>query len=155
MGFPHLPRVCSGSTRGSRRDPSANSVAQDRRQILNSDTLLLHRIAIAQRDRVAQRRRIFFAERLEINGHTERRTDFVLPAVSPTDRAALVVKHSHVWAQKGDDLLRLRHERLLVFEKRKNRALDWRHPWMESQHYARFHFALVVRRLVFCVRVAD
>src|SRR5262249_45309336 len=58
---------------------------------------------------------------------TERRTDFVLPAVSPTDRAALVVKHSHVWTQKRDDLLRLRHERLLVFEKRKNRALDWRH----------------------------
>src|SRR5215510_7895514 len=154
MGFPHLHRVWSGSTRGSRRDPSADAFAQDRRQIFNSDTLLLHRIAITQRDRVAQRR-IFFAERLEINGHTERRTDFVLPAVSPTDRAALVVKHSHVWTQKRDDLLRLRHEWLFVFEKRKNRALDWRHPWMESQHYARFHFALVVRRLVFCVRVAD
>src|SRR5882724_9340381 len=75
------------------RTSGPNAVSQDGRQILNSDTLLLHRIAIAQRDCVAQRR-ILFAECLEINGHTERRTDFVLPAVSPTDRAALVVENS-------------------------------------------------------------
>src|SRR5678816_213458 len=98
MGSPHRHRVWSGSIRETRRDPSANAFAQDRRQILNSDTLLLHRIAIAQRDCVAQRR-IFFTERLEINGHTERRTDFILSAVSPTDRAALVVKHSHLRTQ--------------------------------------------------------
>ena len=54
---------------------------------LDADPLLLHRIAIAQRDCIAQRR-IFFAQRFEINSHTERRTDFVLTAVSPADRAA-------------------------------------------------------------------
>src|SRR5882672_6943677 len=95
MGSPHWRRVWSGSIRGTRRDPSANAFLQNHRQILNGDTFLLHRIAIAQRDCVAQRR-IFFAERLEINGHTERRTDFILSAVSPTDRAALVVKNEHV-----------------------------------------------------------
>src|SRR5260370_31814340 len=114
MRSPHLHRVWSDNIRETRLDPSANAFPQNRRQILNSDTFLLHRIAIAQRDCAAQRR-IFFAKRLEINGHTERRTDFVLPAVSPTNRAALVVEDSHVWPQERKDLLRFRDERLLVF----------------------------------------
>src|SRR6266481_8276251 len=115
MEPPLLRQVFSGSTRRSRRDPSGNSSAQYRWQIFNCDTLLLHRIAIPQRDCVAQRR-ISFAERLEINGNAEGRTNFVLPAVSPADRTAFVVKHSHVWAQKPNDLLCLRDQRFLVFE---------------------------------------
>src|SRR5262249_20964896 len=86
---------------------------------------------------------------LKINRNSERRADFVLPPVSPTNRAALVIKHCHVGPQQMDDLLRFRDERLFVFKQRKNRALDRRHPWMKTQNYARFHFALVVRRLVF------
>src|SRR5207249_11221461 len=128
MGSPQLHRVWSGSTLGARPDPSANPFAQRRQQILNSDTLLLHRIAIPQRDCVAQSR-ILFPKRLEINGDTEGSTNFVLPAIPPTDCAALIVKHSHVRAQEGDNLPRFRDERLLVFEQRKDRALDWRHPW--------------------------
>src|SRR5437899_2929834 len=142
MGSPHWHRVWSGSIRGTRRDPSANAFSQDRRQILNSDTFLLHRIAIAQSDSVAQRR-ILLPERFEINGHTERRTDFVLPAVSPTDRAALVVEDSHMWPKELDDLLRFRDERVLVFEQRKDRTLDRRHPWTKTQDYSRFHFAFI------------
>src|SRR5882724_1300928 len=115
MESPHLHRVWSGSIRETRRDPSANAFPQDGRQILNSDTFLLHRIAIAQRD-CAEQRRIFFPERLEINGHTERRTDFVLPPISPTDRAGLIVKNGHVSAQERNDLLCLRDEWFLVFE---------------------------------------
>src|SRR4029077_10375956 len=148
MGSLLLRQVFSGSTRGSRRDPSENSFAQYRRQIFNCDTFLLHGIAIAQRDRVAQRR-IFFAERLEINGHAERRTNFVLPAVSPTDRAAFVVKNSHVWAQKPNDLRCPRDERFLVFEQWKNRTLYRCAPGMKTQDDPRFHFAFIVRRLVF------
>src|SRR4029079_9191672 len=99
MGCLLLHRVWSGSIRETRRDPSANPVPQHRRQILDSDTFLLHGIAIAQRDCVAECR-LSFAQRLEINGHTERRTDFVLTTISPAYRAALIIKHGHVRAQK-------------------------------------------------------
>src|SRR5262249_21480555 len=105
MGSPQLHRLWSGSTRGSRPDPSANPFAQRRQQVSNSNTLLLHRIAVPQRDRVAQSR-VFFSERLEIDGHAERGTDFVLAPISATDGATLVVKHSHVRAQESDNLPR-------------------------------------------------
>src|SRR5262245_36358282 len=111
MVSPQLHRVCSGSIRETRRHPSANAFLQNYRKIVNGDTFLLHRIPVAQSDCVAESW-ISFAKRFKINGHPERRADFVLPAVSSTDRAAFIVKHSHVWAQKGDDLLRLRNERL-------------------------------------------
>src|SRR5262245_53595963 len=100
MVSPQLHRVLSGSSPGTQPDPSTNPFPQDCRQILNRDTLLLHRIAIAQRNCVTQRR-ISFAERLEIDCHTERRTDFILPAVSSADRSALIVKHTHVRTEKG------------------------------------------------------
>src|SRR6516164_10092194 len=144
----------SGSIRETRRDPSANTFPQDHREILNRDTFLLHRIAITQSDCIAQRR-IFFAERLEVNGHTERRADFILPTISPTNRATLVVKHSHMWLQKRDDLLSFYDERLLVLKQRKDRALNRRHSRMKTQDDARFQFAFVVRRLVFGVGVAN
>src|SRR4029453_14927448 len=147
MGSPHWHRVWSGSIRGTRRDPSANTFSQDGRQILNSDTFLLHRIANAQRDRIEQRW-IFFAECLEINGHTERRTDFVLPPVSPTDRAAFVVENKHVKPEKIENLLCLSHQRLLVPEQWKDRAFNWGHARMKPQKRPSFHLALVVRRLV-------
>ena len=57
MACPRLQMACSGSTRGIRRDPLANLFAQRRRQILNRDTLLLHRIAVAQRYRLTGRER--------------------------------------------------------------------------------------------------
>src|SRR2546423_920305 len=131
MARPPLQKVCSGSIRGTQPDPSANSFPQRRRQILNSDAFLLHRIAIAQRDCVAQSR-IFFPESLEINGDTERGTYFVLPAIPPTNRAALVVEDGQVWAQEGHDLLRFRDERLLVFEQGKYCALDRCDPRMKT-----------------------
>src|SRR5215831_7958710 len=118
-----MHQVWSGSIRETRRDPSANAFLQDHRQLLNSHTLLLHRIAIAQRDRFAESR-VSFSERLEINGNAKRSTYFVLPAIPPTDRAGLVVKHRHVRPQKGEDLLRFRHERLLILQQRKNRTLN-------------------------------
>src|SRR5262249_7092204 len=114
MVSPQLHRVWSGSTRETPPDPSANPFLQDRREILNRDTFLLHRIAIAQRHCLAQRR-ISFAARLEIDCHTERRADFVLATVSPANRAALIVKHSHVRPQKRYNLLRFRYKWLLVF----------------------------------------
>src|SRR4029079_19116795 len=99
MVLPRLHRVWPGSILETRRHPSANAFLENRRKILNRDTLLLHRIPVAQRNCVAQRW-ISFAQRLKINSYTERRTDFVLATVAPPDRAALVVKHSHVRAQK-------------------------------------------------------
>src|SRR5215467_16066592 len=99
MGFLQLRLVCSGSIRETRRDPSANTLLQQGRQVSNSDAFLLHRVSVAERDCIAQRR-IFFAERLEVNGHTERRADFILPTISPANRAASVVKHSHMRTQK-------------------------------------------------------
>src|SRR5438477_351158 len=85
--------------------------------------LLLHGIALAQRDGVAKLC-AFFPERFEIDRHAKGRADFILPAVTPADRATLIVKNKQVWPQKIDNLLRLHHQRFLVFQKRKYRAFD-------------------------------
>ena len=43
----------------------------------------------------------------------------------------------------------------LFFSSGKHRALDRRHARMKSQHDARFHFPLFIRRVVFVIGVAD
>src|SRR5438477_5886150 len=74
---------------------SANSRGNDLDQMLDRDPFLLHRIAIAQRDGVAQFF-AFLAQGFEIDCHAEWRPDFVLPAVTPSNRTAFVVKQIQV-----------------------------------------------------------
>jgi hypothetical protein len=90
---------------------------------------------------------IFFAERLEIDRHAKRRPDFILPPVTPADRAAFVVEHVHVRPQQRLHFARFRHQCFFVPEKRKDRAFYRRHSRMESHHDPRFHFSFFVRAL--------
>src|SRR5437588_12853747 len=90
------PPISSSSRTWSRRR-SADPRQQKFFQLLDLDPFLLHRIAFAQGHRVAQRR-IFFAERFEVDGDAERRSCFVLAAITPANRAGLVVEDVHVRA---------------------------------------------------------
>src|SRR5438876_2587410 len=78
-----------------RRPPLQNSRNQNAGQIFDLNALLFHRIALAQRHGVAQAR-IFLAERLEINRHAKRRSNFILTPISATDCPRLVVENEHV-----------------------------------------------------------
>src|SRR5260370_20907283 len=61
---------------------STNTRNQNVRQIFDRDTLLFHRIALAQGDSVTKRR-IFFAERFEIDCDADWGPIFFLPPFSP------------------------------------------------------------------------
>src|SRR6184192_1786296 len=116
---------------------STNTRGQNSRQIADWDSLLFHRIAIAQCDSIAQSR-IFLAERFKVDCNAERRSDFVLPTITPADRTTLVVEDKHVRSQQIDDLFRFYHQSIIVFEQRKYSAFDRRHPWVETQDNACF-----------------
>src|SRR5207237_6286548 len=105
-------------------------------QILDRDALLFHRIALAQRDRVAERG-IFFAECFEIDRDAERSPDFVLAPITAADRPRFIVKNEHVRPEKIYNLFRFRHEWLLVFQERENSALYRRDPRMDTQPHSR------------------
>src|SRR5437588_9942577 len=85
----------SSSSRNWSRARSANPIEQKISELLDLDPFLLHRIAFAQGHRVAQRR-VFFAERFEVDGDAERRSRFVLAPIAPADRTGLVVENVHV-----------------------------------------------------------
>src|SRR5437764_5918627 len=104
----------SSSWRNWSRRRSADPSQQKLFQLLDLDSFLLHRIAFAQGHRVAQRR-VFFAERFEVDRDAERRTGFVLPPIAPADRAGLVVEHVHVRSKQRHDLACFGHELLIVF----------------------------------------
>ena len=53
-------------------------------QIVDRDPLLLHRVALADRDGAV-------VERVEVDGDAERRAELVLAAVAPADGLGLVV----------------------------------------------------------------
>src|SRR5262249_20088055 len=109
---------------------------------------------MAQCDSTAESR-IILAECFKVDCNAERRPDFVLPTITPADRTTLVVEYKHVRPQQVDDLLRLHHQSLIVFEQRKYSAFDWRHPWVETQDNACFHFAFFIGRLIFCIRFTN
>src|SRR5437588_2383394 len=102
------PPISSSSRNWSRRR-SADPRQQKLFQLIDLDPLLLHRIAFAQGHRVAQRR-VFFAERFEVDGNAERRACFVLPPIATADRAGLVVENVHVRSERRDDLASLGDE---------------------------------------------
>ena len=87
-------------TSGSADTGRCDLLAYDVDQVVDRDALLLHRVAVAQRDRAV-------LQRVVVDGDAERRADFVLAAVAPADRAGLVVRDREVRAQQLDDLLRL------------------------------------------------
>src|SRR5260370_40224704 len=91
---------------------STNTRNQNVRQIVDRDTLLVHRIALAQGDGVTKRR-IFFAERFEIDCDAEWSPNFILASISPADRPRLIVKNKHVRPKKIDNLFGLRDQRFL------------------------------------------
>src|SRR5437762_11825440 len=109
-----------------RRPPLQNSRKENIRQVFDCDARLFHRIAFAQGHGVTQARS-FLAKRFEINRHAERRSNFILTPISATDRPRLIVKNEHVRPEKIDNLLRLRDQQFLVFQKREDSAFDWRH----------------------------
>src|ERR1700674_587986 len=76
---------------------------QHAQQLTYLHPFLLHRIAMPERDGVEQRR-VLFAERLEINREAERRPGFILPPITPPDRAGLVVENIHMRAERRLDL---------------------------------------------------
>src|SRR5437016_95697 len=68
---------------------------ENTQQLTDLHALLLHRIAMPERDRVAQSR-VLFAERLEIDRDAKRRPGFVLPPIPPANRAGFIVENIHV-----------------------------------------------------------
>src|SRR5678816_3875547 len=68
-------------------------------QFGNLDPRLLHRIALPQGDGSFERRPIF-TDGIEINGDTEWRAGFVLPAVATPDCSGVIIKHVHPWPQQ-------------------------------------------------------
>src|ERR1043166_8704738 len=124
------------------------------RQILYRDAFLLHGIALAQRDGVAQVWSLF-AKRFKIDRNAEGGADFILTTVTPADCAGLIIKNEHAGPEEIDDYFRLRHQRFFVFQKWKNGAFHWRHSRMESEDRPRLHFSLFIGRLVLGVGLAN
>lgn len=58
-------------------------------QVGNSDALLLHRVAVADRNGA-------ILQRLEINRQAEGRSDLVLPTVKLANRRGIVVDRTHL-----------------------------------------------------------
>ncbi len=131
-----------------------NSPGQQLHQIGNLNAFLLHGIPVAQCDCVLELP-IFLAECFEIDRHAERRSNFVLATITPSDGAAFIVEDIHVRPQKIDNLFCFRHQLFLVFQKRKHRTFDRRHTRMKTQDGARLHFSFFVRRFIFRVRFAN
>ena len=74
-----------------------------------------------------------FANCIEVNRDAEGCARLVLAAVSAADGSAFVVENIHDRSQRGGELLRLFHQCGLVFQKRKNAALDRCHAGMEPE----------------------
>ena len=62
-------------------------------------------------------------ERVEVHGHTERRTDLILPAVAPPDRARVVEFDVPALTQLGGEIARLRRQ-IGMPGQRQHRGLD-------------------------------
>ena len=74
-----------------------------------------------------------FANRIEVNRDAEGCAGLVLSAVSAADGSAFIVEDIHDRSQRGGYLLGLFHQCGLVFQKRKNAALDRCHAGMETE----------------------
>ena len=138
----HRGRLC---TAGRTQQPSEalGEVAGD---AVEADPLLLHRVALADRDRVV-------LEGVEVDGHAVRRADLVLAAVAAADRAGVVeVDVPAARAARSARSLRLGRQ-VGVALQRQHRDLDRREPRVEPQHGALVDAALGVGRLVLGVGV--
>src|SRR6185312_3297243 len=80
-------RMLSGSTPATSPAPPPSDLAEPLRKIpvetLQRNALLLHRVAVSHGHGV-------ILERVEVDGHRERRADLVLPAIAAADRARVV-----------------------------------------------------------------
>ena len=88
----------------------ADAVLDDLAELLHGDALLLHRVAIAQRDRA-------LGEGIAIDGDAERRTDGVLAAVALADGVLHLDVGVEVELQAVDDLLCLLGQSVFVDER--------------------------------------
>src|SRR5690242_6625551 len=128
----------------SAAEQAGGEVALD---LVQGDALLLHRVALADGDRVV-------VQGVEVDGDAERRTDLVLAAVAAADGTGVVELDVPVLPEVGGEALGLRRE-LRVAGEREDRDLDRRQARVEAHHGALLHDALGVRRLVLAVRVEE
>src|SRR5262249_39840094 len=73
------------------------------RKGVDADALLLHRVALANRDRLV-------VQRVEVDGDAERRADLVLAAVAAADRARVIELGGPALAQPRGDVAGLRRQ---------------------------------------------
>jgi len=98
---------------------SAQLAGNQRDDVRDFDAFLLHGVAVAKRDGVEQLR-AFFAERIEIHGHTPRRALFVLIPIAFTDVAAVVPFGGEVRLEQIENLPGFFDERRFVAEERED-----------------------------------
>ena len=98
-------------------------------QSLDTDTLLLHRIAVADRHGAV-------LGGLTVDGDAERRTDGILPTITLADRILLVVNDVEIVFEFVDDFLRDFGHAVLLDERQDGR-LDGSQCRGQAQHHTR------------------
>src|SRR6478609_482231 len=145
------PLSQAGPGRTESAGPGRSAAEQLLREVgadaVETDPLLAHRVALADRDGVV-------VEGLEVDRHAERRADLVLAAVAATDGTGVVELDVPVLAQLGGKGLRLRRE-VGVAAQREDRDLHRREARVELEHDALVDTALGVGRLVLGVGVDE
>src|ERR1700722_7873183 len=126
-----------GNVLQRRPNPSALShaetVGEVARELVFSQTVLTHAVAVAHGDRPV-------GERVVVDHDARRRTDLVLTAIELAD-VALVVLRAEERPQAAFDALRTLDQFGLVARQRQDADLDRRDLWMETQHDALRLFA--------------
>src|SRR3954462_4434813 len=132
--------------RDKRQGSAADQLAgEEAFELVDGHPLLGHAVALAHGDGLIM-------QRVEVDGHAERRADLVLAAVAPADGARVVEVDVPVVAQHGGDVPRLRGE-VRVARQREHGDLHGREPAIEAPPRPPVPAALRVRRLVLAVGV--
>ena len=119
------------------------------------DAFLFHRIAFTQRYRVCQAPRPF--RRAFRNLPSRQRACRFHPGGDNVGRSHRSRRKKHIMCGRSRSTISfaLATSGSLFFSKRKHCAFDRRHSRMKSQHDARLHFSLFIRRFVFGIGFAD
>ena len=114
-----------------------DSFEEPGKEIADGDTLLLHRVAVTDGDGVFQVFFSFFeANRFEIDGDAEWRSDFILTTIATADGGGLVVENVHEGLEEVLHFLGLFHELGLILQERKNGSLDRSDARLEAHYRA-------------------
>src|SRR5207248_4320240 len=105
------------------------ALEQERGHLVHRQTNLRHAVAFAHRHRL-----VF--QRLEINGHTERRADLILAAIAAANIRHVVVLRDHHAFQAVMQALGRCDQLFLVLLQGQHGHLDGREPGIEVQHGA-------------------